>query len=537
MRASDPLPTPIYIHTLAEELLRFVNVTHTAPPTTAIRRPQQGRDWIPDVELYVLSPPGNENQLEEFFDQWTQFDVAPAERFWRVFGLQYSPPLELVGQSKSHLAALGHFILHSNRSRALVVPDSFSFADREAGAMLEEAMLLQSEWDLVLLAPRTPSFYSTEHWPLAPLNAAGSSPVDRALLHLTGGYMCSRDYLDRSALYLLFEKTTIYESVVLRHSSEIISNMLLTDGRLSHQHRWFSFSSKVAIGGATAATTDPLQPAAENGVEPLNSVAASEVVPWNKTIFLIGLGTYLDNMDVDYITLTLLQMNPGYTVRVIDDLEAERLIAQHFALLLPVFHRLPLFQWKSDMVRLVLLYLYGGVYMDFGNTDVYHFFTFLTSHFVTLLDIKLVLGFDDMLRTIGHSVERVFVRSANVATELCNGVIIAKRARDPMFAALLQQMLRNDYDGLANDMRNQRYENMPYGVNLRNLYDSLFEQYGRIENFQYSDKTYFMREIQVNEVEQRYVIKLNPEVTATYTNGNRNWPPMRNKKQELLLST
>ena len=154
-----------------------------------------------------------------------------------------------------------------------------------------------------------------------------------------------------------------------------------------------------------------------------------------------------------------------------------------------------------------------------------------------MTDIKLALGFDDMLHKIGNDVERVFVRGANVATEIYNGLIIAKRAGDPLFAALLQDMLTNDYDGLANDMRNQRYENMPYGVNLRNMYDALFKKYGKIENFQYSDKTYFMREIQINEVEQRYVTKLNPEVTATYTNGNRNWPPMRNKKGGLLIST
>ena len=67
-------PTP-YMYSLAEELLRFVNVSRASPE--AVGSVLQGRDWIPSVELYVMSPHGNEQQLEEFFVQWAQFDVAP----------------------------------------------------------------------------------------------------------------------------------------------------------------------------------------------------------------------------------------------------------------------------------------------------------------------------------------------------------------------------------------------------------------------------------------------------------------------------
>lgn len=61
------------------------------------------------------------------------------------------------------------------------------------------------------------------------------------------------------------------------------------------------------------------------------------------------------------------RLNPGYEIRYYSDSDAEKFIREHFPEYLDDFRVLVPGAYKADLLRLLLLYTYGGVYNDIGH--------------------------------------------------------------------------------------------------------------------------------------------------------------------------
>lgn len=60
-------------------------------------------------------------------------------------------------------------------------------------------------------------------------------------------------------------------------------------------------------------------------------------------------------------------LNPDWTFLLVDDAEGAELIARHFPQLAGVFSRIVVGAGKADVIRLCLLYTYGGLYIDLDS--------------------------------------------------------------------------------------------------------------------------------------------------------------------------
>jgi mannosyltransferase OCH1-like enzyme len=62
-----------------------------------------------------------------------------------------------------------------------------------------------------------------------------------------------------------------------------------------------------------------------------------------------------------------MNLNPEFTHRLVDDEEAASLIDHHLPMYSDVYHHITIGAVKGDFIRVVLLYLFGGVYFDIDS--------------------------------------------------------------------------------------------------------------------------------------------------------------------------
>ena len=311
-----------YLPSKLLEILQIVNISQISFSGIA-------KDLLIDTEVYVITRPRNVLQAEQLRPPWDGL----SSRVWLVPSLEYSAPLQSIGVLKSHLAAWSHFCLRSSREYVMIITDEHVPLELPSDEVLHDIYKMSEQWDIIgLQRGLVESNTANEDKLVSVMNLSN----DSVLQSLSRGYLSKRDYIYPNGAYLLLEKISLLEASILKFPLPVIKSQLLSDERIS--------SAKVF--------THTMLTKRE----------------WNKCIYLVALGEdYLGSIDVDHLIHTIQEMNVGYRVELVDDRRAENVLSRSFPQLLPIFHMLPLYQWKSDLVRVVLLYLYGGIYMDIGK--------------------------------------------------------------------------------------------------------------------------------------------------------------------------
>jgi hypothetical protein len=93
--------------------------------------------------------------------------------------------------------------------------------------------------------------------------------------------------------------------------------------------------------------------------------------PIPKKILQIALGTsYKASLPLDVLKGRLLQINQGYEYVLMDDEGAQKFLAEHFPRYIPLYISLTRVQYKSDLLRYLYLYTFGGYYVDIDTLPV-----------------------------------------------------------------------------------------------------------------------------------------------------------------------
>ena len=160
-------------------------------------------------------------------------------------------------------------------------------------------------------------------------------------------------------------------------------------------------------------------------------------------------------------------------------------------------------------MRYLVLYVYGGVYLD--------------------LDLQPLIGFDAMLKRLQEAtaingnhtvrVHRVFCIGARkiLPFEGANGFIIAPPG-DPFFLTLAHSMMQQV--DLASD---------EYGANVKRFYSALAVRFPAIREYSAIEDAYFLREVEVARFASSspsYTINALPEEPVMLSNGwaGLRWP-------------
>jgi hypothetical protein len=93
--------------------------------------------------------------------------------------------------------------------------------------------------------------------------------------------------------------------------------------------------------------------------------------PIPKKILQIALGSsYRAGLPLDVLKGRLLQINQGYEYVLMDDEGAQRFLLEYFPRYIPLYTSLTRVQYKSDLLRYLYLYIFGGYYVDIDTLPI-----------------------------------------------------------------------------------------------------------------------------------------------------------------------
>ena len=93
--------------------------------------------------------------------------------------------------------------------------------------------------------------------------------------------------------------------------------------------------------------------------------------PIPKKILQIALGTsYKASLPLDVLKGRLLEINRQYEYVLMDDAGAQKFLAEHFPRYISLYNSLERVQYKSDLLRYLYLYTFGGYYVDIDTLPV-----------------------------------------------------------------------------------------------------------------------------------------------------------------------
>jgi hypothetical protein len=211
-----------------------------------------------------------------------------------------------------------------------------------------------------------------------------------------------------------------------------------------------------------------------------------------RRVFQIALGAeYFRRIRWEAVRGDLMAQLPwDFEYELLTDRACEDFIARYYPEHVALYTRQSYPAWKSDLVRYLLMYKYGGVYID--------------------VDMRLLLPLHDIVN-LTDSASQLFVIGAktSVPYEGANGFIMSPPG-DPLFLRLVK--------GLYEDAGSA-----DYGVNVKRLYAELQLRFPGIGDFKLIDGAFFLRE-QRAEGYGGYVIQLDSHTVCVQSNGN-GWPP------------
>ena len=93
--------------------------------------------------------------------------------------------------------------------------------------------------------------------------------------------------------------------------------------------------------------------------------------PIPKKILQIALGTsYKASLPLDVLKGRLLQINRGYEYVLMDDEGAQKFLLEYFPKYISLYTSLTRVQYKSDLLRYLYLYIFGGYYVDIDTLPI-----------------------------------------------------------------------------------------------------------------------------------------------------------------------
>jgi hypothetical protein len=219
-------------------------------------------------------------------------------------------------------------------------------------------------------------------------------------------------------------------------------------------------------------------------------------------VHVVALGDhYISRAQSTNFGEAILHLNPGYKLNIVDETASLRLLQDHFPEYVELYALLPHIAWRSDLVRYVLMYLYGGVYID--------------------LDLQPLVGFDAlMLRTQlpapAPPTRSVFCLGARAVPpfEGANGFMVAP-ANDTIFLTLASGMrdLLNSSD---------------YGASVKYFFAALSARYNGMREYTAIDGAFFLREVEVARLSSSpsYTMNVQPDECVLLSDGwaGTSWP-------------
>jgi len=388
-------------------------------------------------------------------DDWCALCLPLPTQVFLVHSFPYSPPLPSLTTLKTNIAALAHFLSlsqrrHHGHHKVMVLDQSLQCwrvqhdaSDQLASALRAisppESSMVTLSSNIALLTASSPLLSNSELGHDIPATA----------------YATTKQLLETSLLEQMMTASTLQE-----YSKD---RMLENDVSVSLGQFWQQLVSDLDGEFNTFPIFNEFNE--ESVSKSLKNDDASPIEQQYRTqwqqrdVFMIALGDeYYSAIDWSLLKKTLQKTNPGYVIHVYGDQEVEEFLQGHFPLFVAFYHsgHLRYHQWKSDFVRYLLLYKYGGVYID--------------------LDHKLVMSFDKLLDSIQSSMssvespsfppQHVFVKSVNPGC-IHNGFIMTNTVEDELFLALAGQIFLTT-----------EAEALDYGLNTRNLYKLLEDLYG-----------------------------------------------------------
>jgi hypothetical protein len=182
---------------------------------------------------------------------------------------------------------------------------------------------------------------------------------------------------------------------------------------------------------------------------------------------------------------------PHFEYRMYDDAASEGFLSSYFPEHLELFYDLEWPSHQSDLMRYLLLYKYGGVYVD--------------------IDLQPTLPIADILAFPGAPCARSVWFIGFFPGEIANGFIVAQRG-DPLFLFLVEGMYAD----------NERVGRTDFGYNVKRLHSVLSELYPGLKPFATVGDTYFGAEVRDASSADRisYTMLLAPNTPAILSNGH-----------------
>lgn len=126
-------------------------------------------------------------------------------------------------------------------------------------------------------------------------------------------------------------------------------------------------------------------------------------------------------------------MHPGWEIKTYNEDDAQRILFEHFPLLLPTYNNYQHYVQRADFLRVILVYLYGGFYMDMDM--------FCLKNLNALLEFKLVLAEE---RTILPVEKLFFERNRDVVVKHrmeVGNYMFGSESKHPFWLYLIRMMV------------------------------------------------------------------------------------------------
>ena len=107
---------------------------------------------------------------------------------------------------------------------------------------------------------------------------------------------------------------------------------------------------------------------------------------------------------------SVIASNPDFEYVLITDADRYRILQQHFPFLIPVMRNFPHAVQRADLIRYVVMYVYGGVYLD--------------------LDYVCLRPIGSLVRTLPPDCEVGLVWSTNRSNYVSNSVLVSRPKAD-----------------------------------------------------------------------------------------------------------
>jgi len=205
-------------------------------------------------------------------------------------------------------------------------------------------------------------------------------------------------------------------------------------------------------------------------------------------ILQVAIGTdYVSRIPRERLRTNLLSINAGYEYVLLTDAECLEFLITFYSEYLPLYYKLERPQYKSDLIRYLYIYHYGGYYVD--------------------IDLLPSMGFDELSNKTKNA-QTIFTIGAHGEgrVEAANG-FFASAPKNPIFLEFVHEMI-------------QEPNPSDYGMNVKRMFRILSAKYNVI-SYHSEHGVYFLREL--GPVRDAYNIFVNHKDHVCFSNGH-NYP-------------